>query len=77
MEYDELEEKDLEWLEHVRQNGKLLETFDKRVTEDNCILYDAGSRIEIYYIEGKVFDDVQLTVFIKFQDNKIVGYETY
>lgn len=73
----ELEKEDLKWLENVRENGRLLETFDKRVTEDNCILYDGGSRIEVYYIEGEVFDDVQLTVFIKIQDNTIVGYETY
>ena len=71
--YTELDNEDLEWLEHVRKNGKLLEIYDKR--EDNT--YNKSNRIEMYYIQGKIFDDVELTVYIKFENNKIIGFETY
>lgn len=71
--YTELDNEDLKWLEHVRENGKLLEIYDKR--ENNT--YNKSNRIEMYYIQGKIFDDVELTVYIKFENNKIIGFETY
>ena len=71
--YTELDNEDLKWLEHVRENGKLLEIYDKR--ENNT--YNKSNRIDMYYIQGKIFDDVELTVYIKFENNKIIGFETY
>ena len=71
--YTELDNEDLKWLEHVRENGKLLEIYDKR--ENNT--YNKSNRIEMYYIQGKIFDDIELTVYIKFENNKIIGFETY
>ena len=76
-QYDELEQEDVEWLEYVRHNGELLEVYDKREEIDNCIVYNSENRIEVYYFKGKIIDDTELTVWIKFQDNVIVGFETY
>lgn len=75
-QYNELEQEDIKWLEYVRKHGKLLDVFDKR-DMNNEEIHIIPDRIEIYYIEGEIFDDVELTVFIRFQNNKIVGFETY
>ncbi|MBQ2639290.1 MAG: hypothetical protein IJF92_00790 [Bacilli bacterium] len=69
---ENLEENDLEWLNSIIEKGKLLEVFDKRISDS----HSKSERIEIYYYTGEVLD-TELTVFIKFENDKIVGYETY
>lgn len=70
---EELEKSDIKWLEEVIKSGKLLETFDLRKANGE---HSKSERIEIYYYEN-LFEDNELTVFIKFDNDKIVGYETY
>ena len=69
---ERIEEEDLKWLHEVRANGKLLEVFDLRTKEG----HSNTERIEVYYYKN-LFEDNELTVFIKIDDDKLVGYETY
>jgi len=76
-QYDELEQEDIEWLEYVRQNGELLEVYDKRDSYNNETIHRLYNRIEVYYFKGKIIDDTELTVYIKFENDEIIGFETY
>ncbi len=67
-----MENEDLKFLEDVRARGKLLEVFDLRKFDDS---HSKSDRIEVWYASGEVLE-YELTVFIKFENEKIVGFDT-
>lgn len=68
---EELTDKDIKWLNFVRETGQLIAIYDKRVGEETHLKAD---RIEVYY---KEVGYETLKVFINIEKNEIVGFETY
>ena len=69
----DLESEDLKFLEDVRARGKLLEVFDLRKSDDS---HSKSDRIEVWYASGKFLEEYELTIFIKFENEKIVSFDT-